>query len=168
MVARLARDEGVPWPIHIDQFDLLGRVDRSGSRQPIWVYRHRESGGDIFADPSGQTYRYRPTPKAAAAGRFERCDAPESIHLAGLPEVVEPVGERRGPRRGAVVVGRTCDGTAMAAHPTAQARRSCRPARSRVPASGSLAAPRSGAAGLIRRRAYGVARQRNAAAKTGN
>jgi hypothetical protein len=131
LVGRLAREKDVPWPIHIDQFDLLGRVDRSGSRQPIWVYRHQSSGGDIFADPRGQTYRYRPTPRAAAAGRFERCDVRESIYRAGLPEVVEAgedVDRVVGPSWSDGV-----DGTAMAAHPTTQARRSCQPARSRVP-----------------------------------
>lgn len=131
MVARLAREERVPWPIHIDQFVLLGRVDRGGSRRPVWVYRHDRSGGDIYADPTGQTYRYRPTPNAAGPGRFDRCDVRASIRLAGLPEVVEPrlddeddgVRPRWSEER---------HGRAMAAHPTAQRRTSWRPAHARV------------------------------------
>ncbi len=94
MVGRLAREDEVPWPVHIDQFDLLGRVDRSGSRLPIWVYRHRQSERDIYADAAGRTYRYRPTPNAAGAGRFDRCDVRTAIHLAGLAQAVDPVRYR--------------------------------------------------------------------------
>ena len=132
LVGRRVRAEGLPWPIQIDQFHLLGRVERGGSRQPIWVYRHKLSGGDIFADPTGQTYRYRPTPKATGPGRFDRCELRKGVQMAGLPEVAEPaVGE------GDVVAAdsswsQASEARAMAAHPTAGRRTRCRPARARV------------------------------------
>jgi hypothetical protein len=132
MVARLARDECVPWPVHIDEFDLLGRVDRGGQRQPIWVYRHRGSGGDIYADATGQTYRYRPTPNAAAAGRFNRCELRTSIHFAGLPEVVEPVFYEEPPHRSSWTDA-AADPESFEAHPSAQGRSAHRRARPRVP-----------------------------------
>ncbi len=135
MVARSAREERVPWPIHIDQFDLLGRVDRTGGRQPVWVYRHHQSGGDIFADATGQTYRFRPTPKAAGPGRFDPCDVRAGVHLAGLPEVVQPSGDDE------VDEHQPCWADDVwrsdkAAHPSAPAesrsRKACRAAASRV------------------------------------
>jgi hypothetical protein len=136
LVARLAREDRVPWPIHIDQFDVLGRVDRGGARPPVWVYRHHTSGRDIYADPSGQSYRFRPTPNAAGPGRFDRCDVRTCVYLAGLPEVVEPNVEDHdgGSRFGWSDAARE-DG--MAAHPTAQQRATqhharCRPMGSRV------------------------------------
>jgi len=131
MVARLAREARVRWPVHIDQFDLLGRVDRSGSRRPVWVYRHHQSGGDIFADPTGQTYRYRPTPKAAGPGRFDRCDVRACVLLAGLPQVVP----RREDEVDAAPLQRSDDerGSGMAAHPASRPRPSCRTVGLRVP-----------------------------------
>lgn len=136
MVARLARADRVPWPIHIDQFDLLGRVDRSGGRQPVWVYRHHQSGGDIFADPTGQTYRFRPTPKAAGPGRFDQCDVRACVYLAGLPEVVQPSRDEAADEPEPYWAD-DMRGSGMAAHPTAhpkaQPAKTCRTVRSRVP-----------------------------------
>lgn len=128
LVARKARHEGVPWPIHVDQFDLLGRVDRAGGRPPVWVYRHQESGGDIYADPSGQTYLFRPTPNAAGPGRFDRCEVRAGVHLAGIAQVVEPAPQEPA---GTLWSAETHE-RAMAAHPTAQRRPSCRSARQSV------------------------------------
>lgn len=133
MVARLAREEQVPWPIHMDEFDLLGRVDRSGSRLPVWVYRHDQSGGDIYADPTGQTYRYRPTPNAAGAGRFDRCDVRTSIYQAGLPEVVEPAEIAEEDQAELGWSAEEVRGRAGAARPTAQGPSRCRPGRARIP-----------------------------------
>jgi hypothetical protein len=134
MVARLARADQVPWPVHIDQFVLLGRVDRSGSRLPVWVYRHDRSGGDIYADPTGQTYQYRPTPNAAGPGRFDRCDVRTSIYRAGLPEVVEPCMEEVDAEdTSASWPAEDTHAWGTAARPTTSRRSRCRPIRSRVP-----------------------------------
>src|SRR3546814_5112104 len=47
LASRAARVERFPWPLHIDEVQLVGRVDR-GSRGAIWVYRHSESRGEIY------------------------------------------------------------------------------------------------------------------------
>src|SRR3546814_1303779 len=61
LASRAARVERFPWPLHIDEVQLVGRVDR-GSRGAIWVYRHSESRGEIYIDATGQTYKYTRTP----------------------------------------------------------------------------------------------------------
>jgi hypothetical protein len=96
------------------------------------VYRHHQSGGDIFADPTGQTYRYRPTPKATGPGRFDRCDVRASVYLAGLPQVVQPQRDEEVEPPEPLWSDDARD-SGMAAHPTARQRSSCRSAGSRVP-----------------------------------
>ncbi len=85
-----ARREQVPWPIHADEFDLQGRVDRPG-RPAIWVYRHARAGEELYLDDTGQAYQFTRTPNARSYGRFTRCNIRAAIHRAGLPSHVEPV-----------------------------------------------------------------------------
>ncbi len=73
LASRAAREAQIPWPIHPDDFVLSGRVDRSG-RPPIWIYGHPEAGGELYLDPSGQPYKFTPTPNARSLGRFTECD----------------------------------------------------------------------------------------------
>ena len=44
-----ARRERMPWPIHLDDFMLMGRVDR-GSRPAVWIYKHRDSRRELNLD----------------------------------------------------------------------------------------------------------------------
>lgn len=88
--ARLAREEQLPWPIHLDEFACGGRVDR-GPRPPIWVYAHRQSGGELLVDPAGRTYRFIEHRRGSSPGRFAEVDARRAMWLAGLPRVVAPV-----------------------------------------------------------------------------
>ncbi len=87
-----ARREEVPWPIHIDEFALLGRVERS-PRPAIWLYRH-EGGGILPVDAGGQPYRFIPNRSGPSAGRFEEVTISQAIWGASLPDHVEPVGFR--------------------------------------------------------------------------
>ncbi|HEY9555953.1 MAG TPA: hypothetical protein VIR58_04420 [Acidimicrobiales bacterium] len=90
LASRAARVERFPWPLHIDEVQLVGRVDR-GSRGAIWVYRHSESRGEIYIDATGQTYKYTRTPNAKSHGRFNACPVRDALWRAALPTVVEPI-----------------------------------------------------------------------------
>jgi hypothetical protein len=86
-----ARFEEVPWPIHVDEFKLAGRVERGRRQAVIWVYEHRVSDGEILADSGGATYefiRYRSGPQL---GRFKEIGIRSAIWRARLPEVVKPI-----------------------------------------------------------------------------
>ena len=44
LVSKRARLDRFPWPVHLDEFRLAGRVNRQG-RPDIWIYDHHENGG---------------------------------------------------------------------------------------------------------------------------
>lgn len=120
LVSRRARLERVPWPLHVDEFRLAGRVVRSG-RPDVWLYEHHENGGTLCVDGTGATYRFVFTPNGRGPGQFRACSLRSAIHRAGLHEVVEPV------RYGPVAVGASpepphhadaSDGDAAGASPT--------------------------------------------------
>jgi hypothetical protein len=86
-----ARLEEVPWPIHVDEFALGGRVER-GKRHPvIWVYVHRANRGEILADAGGQTYEFIHYRTGPQLGRFKEIDVRDAIWRARLPDVVKPI-----------------------------------------------------------------------------
>jgi len=98
VVSRRARAEQIPWPVHLDEFVLGGRVER-GKRPAIWVYEHRANGREILVDWHGQTYefiRYRSGPQL---GRFNEVSLRGAIWRARLPDVVEPVWYDEPPAR---------------------------------------------------------------------
>lgn len=83
LVARRARADRCPWPVHADEFVLSGRADRP-PRPAVWVYVHHSWCGSIRADASGRTYVLR-------AGRHVEVGVRRAIWAARLPDVVEPV-----------------------------------------------------------------------------
>jgi hypothetical protein len=97
-VSRRARAERILWPVHVDEFDFVGRIDR-GKRPAIWVYEHRANGGEILADWSGQTYEFIRYRKGRQLGRFKEVKVRTAIWRARLPDVVEPVWYDEPPRR---------------------------------------------------------------------
>jgi hypothetical protein len=90
LAASAGRRAKVPWPIHLDDFTLMGRVDRA-SRPAVWIYKHSRSGRELHADATGQTYKFIRTPNATSYGRFTACDIRTAVHEAGLPAHVEAV-----------------------------------------------------------------------------
>ena len=96
LASQRARRRRVPWPIHIDEFRLAGRVVRSG-RPDLWIYEHHGNGGSLCIDATGSTYRFIPTPSAKGVGQFRPCDIRSAVWRAGLPEVVEPMWYREPP-----------------------------------------------------------------------
>ena len=90
LAASAARRERIPWPIHLDDFMLMGRVDR-GTRPAVWIYKHRASRRELNVDSTGQAYKFTRTPNAASYGRFTACRIRQAVFLADLPTFVEPV-----------------------------------------------------------------------------
>src|SRR5918998_4400933 len=90
LVSRQARVDRFPWPVHLDEFRLAGRVKRQG-RPDIWIYDHHENSGSVCVDSTGQTYKFIATPRAKGVGQFRPCDLRSALWRARLPEVVEPV-----------------------------------------------------------------------------
>ena len=90
LASATARREHVPWPIHLDEFSLQGRVQRDG-RPAIWVYRHHASGEELYLDDTGRPYKFTRTPNGRSLGRFTASDIRSAVHRAGLPRHVEPV-----------------------------------------------------------------------------
>ena len=41
-ICRRAREIHFVWPLWLDEFELIGRVHRSG-RPDVWIYRHRRA-----------------------------------------------------------------------------------------------------------------------------
>ena len=97
LVSRRARVDRFPWPVHLDEFRLAGRVKRQG-RPDIWIYEHHENGGSVCVDATGQTYRFVATPRAKGVGQFRQCELRPALRRARLPDVVEQVSYDR-PRR---------------------------------------------------------------------
>jgi hypothetical protein len=91
LVAQRVRADRVPWPIHMDQFRLFGRVIRQNGRPHVWVYEHHESRRTIHTDATGVTYKFIPTPRGRGPGMFKPCDIRIAVYRAGLPDVVEPI-----------------------------------------------------------------------------
>lgn len=90
LASRAARLERCPWPIHVDELVLRGRVSRKG-RPDIWVYSHPGSGGELYVDHTGQTYSFTRTPRGKSYGRFQPCEIRTAVWRARLPDVVAPV-----------------------------------------------------------------------------
>ncbi len=90
LVSSHARAERFPWPVHLDEFRLAGRVRRQG-RPDIWIYDHHENRGSVCVDATGQTYKFVATPRAKGVGQFRRCSVRTALWRARLPDVVAPV-----------------------------------------------------------------------------
>lgn len=88
LASRAARLGASPWPIHVDELILRGRIDR-GSRPAIWVYANPVSGGELYLDSTGQAYRFTKTASGPSLGRFSPCPIEAAIVAARLPEAVE-------------------------------------------------------------------------------
>lgn len=87
LVSRRARLAGLPWAVHVDEFQLTGRVRRRG-RPDVWIYEHHGEGGSLCIDAAGETYRFVATPRGRGVGQFRRCELATALRLAGLPPAV--------------------------------------------------------------------------------
>jgi hypothetical protein len=96
-VSKRARRERFPWPVHLDEFRLAGRVNRQG-RPDIWIYDHHENGGSVCVDATGQTYKFIATPNGKGVGQFRPCPVRTALWRARLPDVVAPIWFEEPPR----------------------------------------------------------------------
>jgi hypothetical protein len=97
LVSKRARRERFPWPVHLDEFRLAGRVNRQG-RPDIWIYDHHENGGSVCVDAIGQTYKFIATPNGKGLGQFRPCPVRTALWRARLPDVVAPIWFEEPPR----------------------------------------------------------------------
>src|SRR5262245_25637585 len=97
IAARQARQDDVPWPINIDEFHFIGRVDRP-PRPSVWLYQHLGSGGEMAIDRTGQAYWFIWAYRGRSNGRLKPCSIRTAIHRARLPDAVEPVWAWRDPQ----------------------------------------------------------------------
>jgi hypothetical protein len=97
LVSKRARLDRFPWPVHLDEFRLAGRVNRPG-RPDVWIYDHHENGGSVCVDATGQTYKFIATPKAKGVGQFRPCPVRTALWRARLPDVVTPIWFEEPPR----------------------------------------------------------------------
>lgn len=89
--ARRARQEQVPWPAHVDEFQLVGNISSTRGRPLLWVYVHDRSRGELFLDDDGEAFLAHPDPRTKVGARFTACDERRATYAAGLPAVVAPV-----------------------------------------------------------------------------
>jgi hypothetical protein len=88
-VARRAREDQYPWCVHVDDFEVVGRVRRQG-RPDVWVYACPASRGELLVDDHGATYRFLPTPNRPGPGQFRPLDLDAALWRCGVPYVIQP------------------------------------------------------------------------------
>jgi hypothetical protein len=98
-LGRRARAERIHWPVLVEDFELVRRVDRQSAPR-VWTYRHRGTEGELHVDDAGATYAYRPHPSAGAGGRFVATPIRRAVYAAELHRQPEDLwyefpGERR-------------------------------------------------------------------------
>jgi hypothetical protein len=103
-LGRRARGERIHWPVLVEDFELVRRVDRQGSTR-VWSYRHRATGGELHVDDAGATYGYLPHPSAAAGGRFVTMPLRRAVYAAGLHRQPEDLWYEFPGERQAVTAG---------------------------------------------------------------
>ena len=102
-LGRRARAERIHWPMLVEDFELVRRVDRQ-RRHGCGPTATAGTGGELHVDDAGATYDYRPHPSAGAGGRFVATPLRRAVYAAELHRQPEDLwyefpGERRRSRR---------------------------------------------------------------------
>ena len=103
--SRSAAHMGLAWPIYLEEFEFVGLLYRSSL--PTSIYRHVDSGGDLYLEYDGGALRLQPDKDFPTNGRFYQCDIGHAVLEAGLAKVTSrsfapengPIGFRGGGRR---------------------------------------------------------------------
>jgi hypothetical protein len=96
-LSRRLRADLFPWPILVDEYDLVGRVDRP-PRARVWLYRHHGGPCELAVDDDGRTYRFVWSTGRRSLGRLKEVDNRGAVHRAGLTDLIDPLtrwGEER-------------------------------------------------------------------------
>src|SRR5687768_15609704 len=89
-LGRRAREDELPWPVHVDDFRLLGRFERR-PRPDVWMYAHIENGGLLMCDADGNAYRFIESTTGRSRGQFRETELRRAFWWARLPDVIRPV-----------------------------------------------------------------------------
>ena len=103
--SRSAAHVGLAWPIHLEEFEFVGLLYRSSL--PTSIYRHVDSGGDLYLEHDGGALRLQPSKDFPTEGRFYQCDIGVAVLEAGLAKVTSssprpgpsPIGLSGGSKR---------------------------------------------------------------------
>jgi hypothetical protein len=97
-LSRRAREQEIPWPVHLDDFRLLGRFERR-PRPDVWMYAHVENGALLMCDADGNAYKYIESSTGKSRGQFREADLRRTFWWSGLTDVIRPVWyDRPAPR----------------------------------------------------------------------
>ena len=88
-VARQALDDEFPWCVHVQDFEVFGRVRRQG-RPDIWVYVCTGTGRELYVDVHARTYKFVPTPNGRSLGQFRLLELRSALWRCGVPYVIQP------------------------------------------------------------------------------
>ncbi|HYF45121.1 MAG TPA: hypothetical protein VD926_02855, partial [Acidimicrobiales bacterium] len=89
-LSRRLRSELFPWPVHLDEYHLVGRVDRP-PRARVWIYRHHSGPSELAVDDEGRTYRFVWAGGRRSLGRLQEIDNRGAVHRAGLTDLIDPL-----------------------------------------------------------------------------
>jgi hypothetical protein len=89
-LSRRLRADEFPWPVHLDEYDVVGRVDRP-PRARVWIYRHHLGPHELALDDDGHTYRFHWSAGRGNLGRLQEIGNRSAVHRAGLTAIVEPL-----------------------------------------------------------------------------
>jgi hypothetical protein len=92
-LSRRLREDLCHWPVNLDEYDLIGRVDRRPLPR-VWIYRHHRGPCELAVDDDGRSYRFLWAKGRRSLGRLKEIDNRSAIHRAGLTEIIEPISYR--------------------------------------------------------------------------
>ena len=83
--SRTVRREQIPWLVHMEDFEVVGRIEAQGRSVAVWMYRHLETHGELFLDDDGQPYLLRPDSRRRVGFRLVPTEARTAVWRADLP-----------------------------------------------------------------------------------
>jgi len=92
-LSRRLRTELFPWPIHLDEYHLVGRVDRPPLPR-VWLYRHHAGPSELAVDDDGRTYQFIWSTGRRSLGRLQEIGNRSAVHRAGLTDLIDPLTRR--------------------------------------------------------------------------
>jgi hypothetical protein len=92
-LSRRLRQELFHWPVNLDEYDLIGRIDRE-PRPRVWIYRHHRGPCELAVDDDGRTYRFIWAKGRRSLGRLAEIGNRSAMFRACLTDLIEPITYR--------------------------------------------------------------------------